>query len=135
MKNYYHSPHSKEMSQDGRHSNYKGVHRNIMIASIAATIDPKASEETTSDGRPLELERWMFSPTDGFVRVIRRPVEKKSGVGHTKANKNEIIKGPLRILKDWAKILKLDSVDDLYSFETLYAAVKKNYPRCSKENL
>ena len=128
MKNYYHSPHSKEMSQDGRHSEYKGIHRNIMIASIAATIDPKASEETTSDGRPLELERWMFSPTDGFVRVIRRPVEKKNGVGHTKANKNEIIKGPFKDPKDWAKILKLDSADDLYSFETLYAAVKKNYP-------
>lgn len=128
MKNYYHSPHSKEMSQDGRHSEYKGIHRNIMIASIAGVINTKASEETTSDGRPLELERWMFSPTDGFVRVIRRPVEKKNGVGHTKANKNEIIKGPFKDPKDWAKILKLDSVDDLYSFETLYAAVKKNYP-------
>lgn len=128
MKNYYHSPHSKEMSQDGRHSEYKGIHRNLMIASIAATINPIPSEETTSDGRPLELERWVFSPTNGFVRVIRRPVEKKNGVGHTKANKDEIIKGPFKDPKDWAKILKLDSADDLYSFETLYAAVKKNYP-------
>ena len=128
MKNYYHSPHSKEMSQDGRHSNYKGIHRNIMIASIAGAIDVKASKETTSDGRPLEMERWMFSPTDGMVRVIRRPVEKKSGIGHTKANKNETIKGPFKDPKDWAKILKLDSTDDLYSFESLYAAVKKNYP-------
>lgn len=128
MKNYYHSPHSKEMSQDGRSSNYKGIHRNIMIASIAGNLDVKASKETTSDGRPLEMERWMFSPTDGMVRVIRRPVEKKSGVGHTKANKNETIKGPFKDPKDWAKILKLDSTDDLYSFESLYAAVKKNYP-------
>jgi len=128
MKNYYHSPHSKEMSQDGRSSNYKGIHRNIMIASIAGAIDVKASKETTSDGRPLEMERWMFSPTDGMVRVIRRPVEKKSGIGHTKANKNETIKGPFKDPKDWAKILKLDSADDLYSFESLYAAVKKNYP-------
>lgn len=128
MKNYYHSPHSKEMSQDGRHSNYKGIHRNIMIASIAGNLDVKASKETTSDGRPLEMERWMFSPTDGMVRVIRRPVEKKSGIGHTKANKNETIKGPFKDPKDWAKILKLDSADDLYSFESLYAAVKKNYP-------
>ena len=128
MKNYYHSPHSKEMSQDGRSSNYKGIHRNIMIASIAGAIGVKASKETTSDGRPLEMERWMFSPTDGMVRVIRRPVEKKSGIGHTKANKNETIKGPFKDPKDWAKILKLDSADDLYSFESLYAAVKKNYP-------
>jgi len=128
MKNYYHSPHSKSMSQDGRHSEYKGVHRNIMVATMVANLDTKASEETTSDGRPLELERWMFSPTDGMVRVIRRPVEKKNGVGHTKANKNEIIKGPFKNPNDWAKILKLDSADDLYSFETLYDAIKKNYP-------
>lgn len=129
MKNYYHSPHSKEMSQDGRHSNYKGIHRNIMIASIAGALEVKASDETTSDGRPLEMERWMFSPSDGMVRVIRRPVEKKSGIGYTKANKNEIIKGPFKDPADWAKILKLDSADDLYSFESLYAAVKKNYPK------
>ena len=129
MKNYYHSPHSKEMSQDGRHSNYKGIHRNIMIASIAGALEVKASDETTSDGRPLEMERWMFSPSDGMVRVIRRPVEKKNGIGHTKANKNEIIKGPFKDPADWAKILKLDSADDLYSFESLYAAVKKNYPK------
>ena len=129
MKNYYHSPHSKEMSQDGRHSNYKGIHRNIMIASIAGALEVKASDETTSDGRPLEVERWMFSPSDGMVRVIRRPVEKKNGIGHTKANKNEIIKGPFKDPADWAKILKLDSADDLYSFESLYAAVKKNYPK------
>lgn len=128
MKNYYHSPHSKEMSQDGRHSNYKGIHRNIMIASIAGALEVKASDDTTSDGRPLEMERWMFSPTDGMVRVIRRPVEKKNGIGHTKANKNETIKGPFKDPADWAKILKLDNADDLYSFESLYAAVKKNYP-------
>ena len=129
MKNYYHSPHSKEMSQDGRSSKYKGIHRNIMIASIAGALEVKESDETTSDGRPLEMERWMFSPSDGMVRVIRRPVEKKNGIGHTKANKNEIIKGPFKDPADWAKILKLDSADDLYSFESLYAAVKKNYPK------
>ena len=128
MKNYYHSPHSKSMSKDGKHSNYKGVHRNIMIASIAGVLDVVASDDKTSDGRPLELERWMFSPTDGMVRVVRRPVKKKNGLGYTKANKNEVINGPFKSPKDWAKILKLDSVDDLYSFETLYAAIKKNYP-------
>jgi hypothetical protein len=128
MKNYYHSPHSKSMSKDGKHSNYKGVHRNIMIASIAGVLDVVASNDKTSDGRPLELERWMFSPTDGMVRVVRRPVKKKNGLGYTKANKNEVINGPFKSPKDWAKILKLDSVDDLYSFETLYAAIKKNYP-------
>ena len=128
MKNYYHSPHSKEMSKDGKYSNYKGVHRNIMIASLAGAIEGKTSKDTTSDGRPLEMERWMYSPTQGMVQVVRRPVKKKNGLGYTKANDNETIKGPFKNPADWAKILKLDSADDLYSFETLYAAVKKNYP-------
>jgi len=128
MKNYYFSPSSKEMSQDGRSSKYKGVHRNIMIASIAAALPTRKSEETTEDGRPMELERWMYSPSDGMVRVVRKPVAKKDGSGYTKQNSNTIVKGPYKKPEDWAKILKLDSAKDLYSFETLYAAVKKNYP-------
>ena len=128
MKSYYHSPHSKEMSQDGRSSKYKGVHRNIMISAMIDKIDVKASKERIEDGRPLKLARWMFSPTDGIVRVIREPVPKANGEGYTKKNKNTITKGPFKKPEQWAKILKLDSADDLYSFETLYAAVKKNYP-------
>ena len=128
MKHYYHSPHSKDMSQDGRSSNYKGVHRNLMVSAMIDKIDVNSSDETTPDGRPLEIERWMFSPTQGMVRVIRRPVEKKNGTGYTKANTNEVIKGPFKNPSDWAKILKLDNADDLYSFESLYAAAKKNYP-------
>ena len=128
MKNYYHSPHSKSMSQDGRHSAYKGVHRNLMISAIIDKIDVKASKERTKDGRPLKLARWMFSPTDGIVRIIREPVPKANGEGYTKKNKNTITKGPFKKPEQWAKILKLDSADDLYSFETLLAAVKKNYP-------
>ena len=116
------------MSQDGRSSNYKGVHRNLMVSSMIDKIDVNSSEDTTPDGRPLEIERWMFSPTQGMVRVIRRPVEKKNGTGYTKANTNEVIKGPFKNPSDWAKILKLDNADDLYSFESLYAAAKKNYP-------
>ena len=128
MKSYYHSPHSKSMSQDGRHSAYKGVHRNLMISAIIDKIDVKASKERTEDGRPLKLARWMFSPTDGIVRIIREPVPKANGEGYTKKNKNTITKGPFKKPEQWAKILKLDSADDLYSFETLLAAVKKNYP-------
>ena len=128
MKHYYHSPHSKDMSQDGRSSNYKGVHRNLMVSAMIDKIDVNSSDETTPDGRPLEIERWMFSPTQGMVRVIRRPVEKKNGTGYTKANTNEVIKGPFKNPSDWAKILKLDNADDLYSFESLYSAAKKNYP-------
>lgn len=120
MKTYYHSPHEED-------SKYKGLYRNIMIASIAGRLNVVASDDTTSDGRPLEMERWMWS-SNGLVRVIRRPVEKKNGIGHTKANKNEVIDGPYYDDTEIAKKLKLGSPADMDSFESLYAAVKKNYP-------
>jgi len=121
MKTYYHSPSDKE-------SKYKGVFRNIMIATIAAVYDRKDSEETIDDGRAVESERWMWSPTDGLVRIKRTPVPKKSGDGYTKKNNNEVIGKPIKNADAIAKALGLDSAKDLNSFESLLAAVEKNYP-------
>ena len=119
LKTYYHSPHEKD-------SQYKGVYRNIMIASIAGNINIEDSEEKIEDGRPLQSKRFMFSPRDGLVRVLRRPVPKKSGVGYTKKNNNKIIGGPWKTADDIAKNLGLDNGEDLYSYETLVKAIKKN---------
>ena len=47
LKTYYHSPNEKD-------SQYKGVYRNLMIASIAGNLDIENSEETIDDGRPLQ---------------------------------------------------------------------------------
>jgi hypothetical protein len=127
MKTYYHSPHEKGMSDDGRHSKYKGVFRNIMIASIAAHKDPLASDEKIDDGRPVKLERFMWSPSDGLIRVERTPVPKKSGQGYTKKNKNVIKQGPWKTADEIAEVLGLGSAEVLYSFETLFDAVKKNF--------
>ena len=121
MKTYYHSPHEKD-------SKYKGTFRNIMIASIAGRLNVVASDEKTEDGRPMEMERWMWS-SNGLVRVKRTPVPKKNGEGYTKQNKNEVIDGPFYDDAEIAKKLKLDSPADMYSFETLLAAVKKNYSK------
>jgi hypothetical protein len=121
MKTYYHSPSDKE-------SKYKGVFRNIMIATIAAVYDRKDSEEKIDDGRAVESERWMWSPTDGLVRIKRTPVPKKTGEGYTKKNNNEVIGKPIKNAEEIAKALGLDSAKDLNSFETLLAAVEKNYP-------
>ena len=121
MKTYYHSPSDKE-------SKYKGVFRNIMIATIAAVYDRKDSEEQIDDGRPVERERWMWSPADGLVRIKRTPVPKANGDGYTKKNKNEIIDKPLKNADAIAKALGLDGAKDLNSFESLLAAVEKNYP-------
>lgn len=121
MKTYYHSPHEKE-------SKYKGVFRNIMIATIAAIYQRNDSEEKIEDGRPVESERWLWSPADGLVRVKRTPVPKAKGDGYTKKNKNEIINQPIKTAPEIAKALGLDGPEDLNSFETLLAAVEKNYP-------
>ena len=120
MKTYYHSPSETE-------SKYKGVFRNIMIATICAVYQREASEEKIDDGRPVEVERWMWSPSDGLVRIRRTPVPKAKGDGYTKKNKNEIIGKPIRTAPEIAKALGLDGPEDLNSYESLKAAMEKNY--------
>lgn len=122
MKTYYHAPHEKD-------SKYKGVFRNIMIASIAGRLNVVASDDKTEDGRPLEIERWMWSPTDGLIRVKRTPVPKANGQGYTKKNSNQIIDGPYKDANTIAKKLGLDNADDLYSFETLWNAISNKYDK------
>ena len=121
MKTYYHSPSEKE-------SKYKGVFRNIMIATICAIYEKEASEEKIDDGRPVEVERWMWSPADGLVRIRRTPVPKANGQGYTKKNKNEIIGDPIRDAEGIAQALGLDGPQDLNSYESLKQAIETNYP-------
>lgn len=121
LKVYYYSPGQGE-------SEYKGVFRNIMISSIAGQLDLDATQETTLDGRPLSVERYMWSPTNGLVRVRRTPVLNKAGTGYTKKNRNDIIGGPWKTPEEIVKVLKLDSPMDLRSYESLKAAIQKNYP-------
>ena len=119
LKTYYHSPHEKD-------SKYKGVYRNLMIASIAGQYKVVNSAETIEDGRAEASERFMFSPRDGLVRVRRTPVPKKTGEGFTKKNSNKIIGGPWKSANEIATNLGLDNGEDLYSYETLVNAIKKN---------
>ncbi len=119
LKTYYHSPHEKD-------SKYKGVYRNLLIASIAGQYKVVNSEETIEDGRPEASERFMFSPRDGLVRVRRTPVPKANGTGFTKKNTNKIIDGPWKSANDIATNLGLDNGEDLYSYETLVNVIKKN---------
>ena len=120
LKTFYHAPHEKD-------SKYKGVFRNILMSSIAAHLDRKESEQKISDGRAAQSERYMWSPTDGLIRVLRTPEPNKKGDGYTKKNNNKIIDGPYKDPNEIAKVLQLDSADDLYSYETLRKAMDKNY--------
>lgn len=126
MKTYYHSPREDE-------SRYKGVFRNIMIASVAAVHNRKDSEQKTEDGRSMESERFMFSPRDGLVRVLRTPVPKKNGSGYTAKNNNKIIGGPWKTADEIAQNLNLGSAESLNSFETLLKAVKENLPATEQQ--
>ena len=122
MKTYYHSP------ADGE-SLYKGVYRNIMLATIAALYNRKDSEEKVEDGRSLESEQYLFSPTKGLVRVRRNPVPKKNGDGHTKQNTNVIIDGPWLTPEEIVNVLGLNNKEDLNSYESLKSAIEQNYPQ------
>jgi hypothetical protein len=121
LKTFYHAPHEKD-------SKYKGVFRNILMSSIAAHLDRKDSAQKINDGRPMQSERYMWSPTDGLIKVLRTPEPNKKGDGYTKKNNNKIIDGPYKNPNEIAKVLQLDSADDLYSYETLRKAMDKNYP-------
>jgi hypothetical protein len=121
MKSFYHAPHEKD-------SKYKGVFRNLMIAAITFVYEVETSEETTEDGRPLEVERWMWSVNNGLIRVIRKPKPKANGKGYTQQNINEPIGKPIKDMDKVAQTLGLGSAEDLYSFETMLAAIEKNYP-------
>ena len=122
MKTYYHSPSEDE-------SKYKGVFRNIMIASMAAVLDRQQSDAKLEDGRSMEELRYMWSPTEGLLRVKRTPVPNKAGTGYTKKNQNETIDGPWKQSDEIAKVLKLDSGKDLNSFESLLTAMNKNWTK------
>lgn len=122
LKTYYHSPSEKE-------SKYKGVFRNIMIATIAALWQREDSEEKIEDGRAVESVRWMWSPADGLVRIRRTPVPKATGVGYTKKNNNEIIGEPIKTAEGIAEALGLDGPEDLNSYESLKKAMERNYPK------
>lgn len=128
MKTYYHSPSSEE-------SKYKGVFRNLMIATICAVHEKNASEERIEDGRPVEVERWMWSPTDGLVRIRRTPVPKAKGDGYTKKNNNEIIGEPIKDAAGIAAALGLDGPEDLNSYESLKAAIEKNYDAAAVDKI
>lgn len=121
LKTFYHAPHEKD-------SKYKGVFRNILLSSIAAHLDKKESGDRLPDGRAMETERYLFSPNDGLVRVIRTPEPAKKGTGYTKKNKNEIIAGPYKTADEIAKVLNLGTGADLYSYETVRKAMNNNYP-------
>jgi hypothetical protein len=121
LKTYYHSPSETE-------SNYKGVYRNLMLVHICANIDRHISDQKVNGDQPIQDQRWMFSPKDGLVRVLRTPVPRKNGTGYTRRSESSVLKGPYKTAEQIVDVLNLGTVDALNSYESLCATIKQRYP-------
>ena len=120
LKTYFHSPREEE-------SQYKGVYRNILLAEIAAHYERSESGGTLPDGRPIKLERFMWSPTQGLVRVVRTPALDKTGERYLKKSNTATINGPWKSPEEIVRVLNLGDITALNSFEMLLAAINRNY--------
>lgn len=120
LKTYFHSP------NEGA-SKYKGVYRNILLAEIAAHYERIESGGELPDGRPKKLERYMWSPTQGLVRVVRTPALNGNGDGYLKKNNTATINGPWKSPEEIVRVLNLGDIGSLDSFEKLLAAINNNY--------
>lgn len=119
---YYYSP--------GDASKLKGLHRMHFINSIIKYINSDVSEKMDSFGRPIEIDKWMFSPVKGLTRIVIR--SKKNAKGEwtedqEKIEKNINITNPVLAAK---MILgKKATLDDLSSVENMVKFIEKYYPK------
>jgi hypothetical protein len=117
---YHHSP--------GDESEYKGAHRNLMLAAICAAVNTIQSREVDTLNRPVWQVRYKFGE-NGLMK-IRRTSQKdiRSGQWMKKQN-DEVMEGPFTTPEDVVRrLLPCNGTPaDLFSLETIMAAVKRNY--------
>lgn len=119
MRTFYHSP--------GKTSEYKGAHRNVALATLAALLDNKASKEMDSHDRPVTTERWSWGKKEGLQKVRKTGIQK--GDKWLKKQDIEVISTPTKDPDEIAKIFfkgKAGS-DALNSLESIIAAVQSAY--------
>lgn len=123
MKTFYHSA--------GDESKMKGIHRNFMINAIARTLDREESEELDDFERPVATVYWAWGPKNGLVKA-RKTSRRNERTGKTvKKQDIELLSEPV---KDPAKIAEVlfggkAGPEALNSFESLFDAVKKAFPK------
>jgi len=115
-------------------SEYKGAHRNLMLAAITSElnvhpyIDLNDPCPTVWEGdRPASIIRWKWG-SNGFIQVNRHSVKDKHG--HWKKKQEDtVLAGPYTDPKTIARILfpSAQNADVFNSMETVMAAVKENY--------
>ena len=117
---YHHSP--------GNDSEYKGAHRNLILAAICAAVNTINSTEVDTYNRPIEQIRYKFGE-NGLYKIRRTSQKDKRSGQWMKKQNDEIMDGPFTDPKTVARILLPCNgmPTDLFSLETLMAAVKRNY--------
>lgn len=119
MRTFYHSP--------GKTSEYKGAHRNLALATVAALLDNTASDEMDSHDRPVATERWSWSKKDGLQKIRKTGIQK--GDKWLKKQNIEVINEPTRNPDEIARILFKGKAgpEALNSLESIIDAVQKAY--------
>ncbi len=118
---YYHSP--------STYSKLKGIHRLFLINSVLKHINSIVSNKLDSFGRPIEIEKWSFSPKFGLKRIIIKSKKDKDGkwmLNQEKIETTNVITDPVLAAK---MILgKKATINDLDSVENIVKFIKKYYP-------
>ena len=119
MRTFFHSP--------GKTSQYKGAHRNLALATVAALLDKKESKEMDSHDRPVATERWSWGKKDGLQKVRKTGIQK--GDKWLKKQNVEVINKPTRNPDEIARILFKGKAgpEALNSLESIIDGVKKAY--------
>jgi len=119
MRTFFHSP--------GKTSEYKGAHRNIALATVAALLENTASKEMDSHDRPVAAERWSWGKKEGLQKVRKTGIKK--GDKWLKKQDIEVISTPTKNPNEIAKILFKGKAgaEALNSLESIIAAVQVAY--------
>lgn len=117
---YHHSP--------GDDSEYKGAHRNLILAAICSAVNKIESKETDTLNRPISQVRYKFGE-NGLIRVERTSQKDSRSGQWMKRQNDEVLDGPFIDPETVAtRLLPCDGTPaDLFSLETIIEAVKRNY--------
>ena len=115
----------------------KGIHRNLILHAVAASIDTESSEELDDFERPVESVRWMWGQKNGLVRVRRYSRRNERTGKYVKKQEVDLLGKPI---KDPAKIAEVmfrgkAGPDALNSVETVIDAVKKAYKKSEQDKI
>lgn len=121
---------------DGDKSEYKGGHRNLIIAAICSAVNVSKSEKLDYWNRPLVTNRWKWGPK-GLFRVSRETVKSSKTGLWLHSQKDEVFEGPITNPESVARVLFPNDGTplDLLSLETLMSAIKRNYGMVDQERI